>query len=121
MPLLFSQYMQVNPYSRLVMGKQYGLLRILLPSKPTLKDIQILEQSATLRELKRVVYCTYIVATTLPLTLGWLSSRTRGGPLKNDVYDFPKFRDGVLSKFVPSQWLDDLDEIRSTYTVINML
>ena len=43
----------------------------------------------------------YIVATNLPLTLGWLSSSTRGGSPKKDVYDFPKFRDGVLSKFVP--------------------
>ena len=50
----------------------------------------------------------YIIATTLPLTLGWLSSRTRGGPLKKDVYGFPKLRDGVLFKFVPTKWLDDL-------------
>ena len=63
----------------------------------------------------------YIVTTNIPLTLGWLSSSTRGGPIKKDVYDFPKFRDGVLSKFVPSQWLDDLYEIISTYTIINML
>ena len=55
----FSQDMQVNPYSRLVMAKQCGLLRLLLPSKPTLKYIQILEQSATLWALKRVVYCHY--------------------------------------------------------------
>ena len=45
---LFSQDMQVNTHSRLVMVKQCVLLRILLQSKSTLKDIQILEQSATL-------------------------------------------------------------------------
>ena len=45
---LFSQDMQVHPYSRLVMGKQRVLLRIILLSKPTLKYIQILEKSATL-------------------------------------------------------------------------
>ena len=45
---LFSQDMQVNTHSRQVIVKQCGLLRILLPSKSTLKDIQIIEKSATL-------------------------------------------------------------------------
>ena len=102
--------MQVNTHSRLAMVKQCGLLRILLPSKSTLKDIQILEQNATLGTAYRVVYCRYNSSSTL----GCLSSSARGGPLKRDVYDIPKFRDGVFSKFVPRQWLADLYERRYT-------